>query len=171
MPDLPPSKRSQAERRALVGFAKLARTLGDGSLRFQSRDKAKAPDGNPFFGPETGAGSSGIGYAELQVTSNFSFLRGASHPDELVAAAAALGHQAIAITDRNSFAGIVRAHQAAKTVGVRLVVGVRLDLVDGTSLLAYPEDRPAYGQLTPLLTLVKPRAPKGEAHAADAEAL
>jgi error-prone DNA polymerase len=59
-------------------------------------------------------------YAELQVTSNFSFLRGASHPDELVLTAAALDHQAIAITDRNSFAGIVRAHHAAKVVGFRL---------------------------------------------------
>ena len=77
-------------------------------------------------------------YAELQVTTNFSFLRGASHPDELVLTAAALGHRAIAITDRNSFAGIVRAHHAAKEVGIRLVVGCRLDLADGTSLLAYP---------------------------------
>ena len=103
-------------------------------------------------------------YAELQVTTNFSFLRGASHPDELVLSAAALGHQAIAITDRNSFAGIVRAHHAAKEVGVRLVVGCRLDLRDGTSLLAYPEDRDAYGRLTRLLTLGKRRAPKGECH-------
>jgi error-prone DNA polymerase len=103
-------------------------------------------------------------YAELQVTSNFSFLRGASHPDELVQQAAALGLAAIAITDRNSFAGIVRAHQAAKDAGLRLVVGVRLDLRDGTSLLAFPEDRAAYGRLTRLLTLGKRRAPKGECH-------
>jgi error-prone DNA polymerase len=103
-------------------------------------------------------------YAELQVTTNFSFLRGAAHPDELVLAAAALGHQAIAITDRNSFAGIVRAHHAAQKVGIRLVVGCRLDLSDGTSLLAYPQDRAAYGRLTRLLTLGKRRAPKGECH-------
>jgi error-prone DNA polymerase len=103
-------------------------------------------------------------YAELQVTTNFSFLRGASHPDELVLTAAALGHQATAITDRNSFAGIVRAHHAAKEVGIRLVVGCRLDLRDGTSLLAYPTDRAAYGRLTRLLTLGKRRAPKGECH-------
>ena len=103
-------------------------------------------------------------YAELQVTSNFSFLRGASHPDELVMTAAALGHQAIAITDRNSVAGLVRAHQAAKSAGIRLVIGVRLDLGDGTSLLAYPQDRAAYGRLTRLLTLGKRRAPKGECH-------
>ena len=105
-----------------------------------------------------------IGYAELQVTTNFSFLRGASHPDELVLTAAALGHQAIAITDRNSFAGMVRAHHAAKEVGIRLVVGCCLCLSDGTSLLAYPTDRAAYGRLTRLLTLGKRRAPKGECH-------
>ncbi len=98
------------------------------------------------------------------MTSNFSFLRGASHPDELVLTAAALGHPAIAITDRNSFAGIVRAHHAAKVVGIRLVVGCRLDLRDGSSLLAYPTDRAAYGRLTRLLTLGKRRAPKGECH-------
>ncbi|MGC2414488.1 MAG: PHP domain-containing protein, partial [Stellaceae bacterium] len=101
-------------------------------------------------------------YAELQVTSNFSFLRGASHPDELVRTAAALGHKAIAITDRNSVAGLVRAHQAAKSAGIHLVIGVRLDLGGGTSLLAYPQDRAAYGRLTRLLTLGKRRAPKGE---------
>jgi error-prone DNA polymerase len=103
-------------------------------------------------------------YAELQVTTNFSFLRGASHPDELVVTAAALAHQAIAITDHNSLAGIVRAHHAAKEVGIRLVVGCRLDLRDGTSLLVFPEDRAAYGRLTRLLTRGKRRAPKGECH-------
>jgi len=103
-------------------------------------------------------------YAELQVTTNFSFLRGASHPDELVLTAAALGHSAIAITDRNSLAGVVRAHHAAKQVGLRLVVGGRLDLRDGTSLLVFPEDRAAYGRLARLLTLGKRRAPKGECH-------
>ncbi|HEY1795210.1 MAG TPA: error-prone DNA polymerase [Stellaceae bacterium] len=103
-------------------------------------------------------------YAELQVTTNFSFLRGGSHPHELAERAAALGLAAIAVTDRNSFAGIVRAWQAARRAGIRLVVGVRLDLRDGTSLLAFPEDRAAYGRLTTLLTLGKRRAPKGECH-------
>jgi error-prone DNA polymerase len=105
---------------------------------------------------------SDLGYAELQVTSNFSFLRGAAHPNELVATAAALGHRAIAITDRNSLAGIVRAHQAAIEVGLRLLVGCRLDLGNGASLLVFPEDRAAYGRLTRLLTLGKRRAPKGD---------
>jgi error-prone DNA polymerase len=103
-------------------------------------------------------------YAELQVTTNFSFLRGGSHPHELVERAAALGLAAVAVTDRNSVAGIVRAYQAAKRVDIRLVVGVRLDLRDGTSLIAFPEDRAAYGRLTTLLTLGKRRAPKGECH-------
>ena len=69
-----------------------------------------------------------IRYAELQVTTNFSFLRGASHPEELVVTAAALGLSAIGITDRNTLAGVVRAHVVAKQVGIRLVVGARLDL-------------------------------------------
>ncbi|HEY3910329.1 MAG TPA: error-prone DNA polymerase [Stellaceae bacterium] len=101
-------------------------------------------------------------YAELQVTTNFSFLRGAAHPAELVLTAAALGHGAIAITDCNSLAGVVRAHQAAKEAGLRLVVGCRLALGDGPGLLAFPQDRAAYGRLTRLLTLGKRRARKGE---------
>src|SRR5258706_15173392 len=68
------------------------------------------------------------------------------------------------MADRNSVAGIVRADHAAKTIGIRLVIGARLDLGDGTSLLAYPQDRAAYGRLTRLLTLGKRRAPKGECH-------
>ena len=71
-------------------------------------------------------------YAELQVTTHFSFLRGASSAEELFAAAAMLGIPALGVVDRNSLAGIVRAHEAAKVTGVRLVVGCRLDLEDGT---------------------------------------
>ena len=68
-------------------------------------------------------------YAELQITSNFSFLRGGSHPEELVLRAAELGLSAFALTDRNTLAGVVRAHIAAKEVGIRFVVGARLDLM------------------------------------------
>ena len=72
-------------------------------------------------------------YTELQVTSNFTFLRGASHPEELAEQAAALGYTEIAITDRNSFAGVVRAHVAAKKAGIRLMVGCRIvQRSDGT---------------------------------------
>src|SRR5205823_9797099 len=140
-------------------FDRLSRLIGDGSLRPHGDKPARKIPSSRGPGP-----SPAPAYAELQVASNFSFLRGASHPDELVVTAAALGHAAIAITDRNSFAGIVRAHHAAKTIGIRLVIGVRLDLRDGTSLLAYPQDRAAYGRLTRLLTLGKRRAPKGECH-------
>jgi error-prone DNA polymerase len=83
-------------------------------------------------------------YVELQVTSNFSFLRGASHPEEFIEQAAAYGYTEIAITDRNTFAGIVRAHAAAKKVGIRLIPGCRLDLIDAPSLLAYPINLSGY---------------------------
>ena len=105
-----------------------------------------------------------MSYIELQVTSNFSFLRGASHPEELVEQAAAYGYSAIAITDRNTFAGIVRAHAAAKLKGIRLIPGCRLDLLDGHSLLAYPTDQEAYSRLSGLLTIGNLRAEKGECH-------
>src|ERR1700722_11512398 len=105
-----------------------------------------------------------MSYAELQVTTHFSFLRGVSSPDELFAAAALLGIPALGVTDRNSLASMVRAHEAAKTTGVRLIVGCRLDLQCGTSLLVYPTDRRAYARLCRLLTLGKKRAGKGACH-------
>ena len=92
-------------------------------------------------------------YAELQCASHFSFLRGASSADELFATAAALGIEALAITDRNSLAGMVRAHMAAKATGVRLIVGCRLILADGTDLLVYPTDRAAYAMIRKADTL------------------
>jgi error-prone DNA polymerase len=101
-------------------------------------------------------------YAELQCTSHFSFLRGASSCDELFAQAALMGIEALGIVDRNSLAGIVRAHEAAKATGIRLVVGCRLDLVDGTSVLVYPTDRPAYARLCRLLSLGKKRDGKAQ---------
>lgn len=111
-------------------------------------------------------------YAELQATSHFSFLRGASSAEEIFATAAVLGIEAVAIVDRNSLAGIVRAYEASKTTGVRLIVGCRLDLDDGMSLLVYPTDRASYGRLCRLLSLGKGRAGKGkcELHWADVAA-
>lgn len=103
-------------------------------------------------------------YTELQVTSNFTFLRGASHPEEMVEKAAMLGYGEMAITDRNSFAGIVRAHAAAKKNHIRIIVGCRLDLMDGISMLAYPANKKAYSQLSNLLTTGNLRAEKGECH-------
>jgi error-prone DNA polymerase len=101
-------------------------------------------------------------YAELEVTTNFSFLRSASHPEELAQTAAALGLSAVAVADRNTLAGVVRAHEAAKKSGIRLVVGARLDLADAPSLLCFPTDRAAYGRLSKLITLGRRRAPKGD---------
>jgi error-prone DNA polymerase len=105
-------------------------------------------------------------YAELGAATNFSFLRGASHPEEMVARAAELGLAGLGIADRNSLAGVVRAHVYAREnrlEGLRVVVGARLVFRDGTpEMLAYPRDRAAYGRLCRLLTTGNLRAPKGE---------
>ena len=107
-------------------------------------------------------GMSSTSYAELQCTSNFSFLRGASHPEELAMQAKHLGLSAIAVTDRNTLAGIVRAHAAAKDAELPFIVGARLDLAEPEiSLLAYPTNRAAYGALCRLLSLGQRRAEKG----------
>ena len=127
-----------------------------------------------------------IKYAELQAISNFSFLEGASHPEELVLQAAALGLHALGIADRAGVSGLVRGHLAAKAQGLKFLPGMRLDLAPGaprgdprskferghpvapgalsglaTSVLVYPTDRDAWGRLMRLLTLGKRRAPKG----------
>ena len=97
-------------------------------------------------------------FAELLATSNFSFLRSGSHPEELVSAAMALGLSGIGIADRNSFAGVVRGYVAHRDMqeqhpDFRYVVGVRLAFADGTpDIVAYPTDREAYGRLCRLLS-------------------
>lgn len=103
-----------------------------------------------------------MGFAELAACSNFSFLHGASHPDEMIAQAHALGLEAIGLADRNSFAGVVRAHLAAKEAGIRFHPGTRLVTRCGFELIAYPKNRRAYGQLCRLLTDANFRAIKGE---------
>ena len=104
------------------------------------------------------------GFAELAALSNFSFLDGASHPQELVVAAKALGHTAIGIADHNSFAGLVRGTVAAEQAGVQFVPGARVTLLDGCTYLAWPTDRAAYGRLSHLLSTGRMEAPKGECH-------
>uniref|UniRef100_UPI0026F282BF error-prone DNA polymerase n=2 Tax=Phenylobacterium aquaticum TaxID=1763816 RepID=UPI0026F282BF len=107
-------------------------------------------------------------YAELQAATNFSFLRGASHPSELMMTGEALGLEAVGICDRNSLAGVVRAWREVQDLRaggarIRALTGCRLDFVDGTpSLLCYPTDREAYGRLTRLLSAGQLRAQKGE---------
>ncbi len=105
-----------------------------------------------------------MSYTELQITTNFSFLRGGSHPEEMVEQALALGYKEIAITDRNTLAGIVRAHIAAKNKNIRIIPACRLDLLDGLSLLAYPTDKEAYARLSALLSEGNQRAEKGQCH-------
>ena len=106
-----------------------------------------------------------MSYAELSATSNFTFLTGASHAHELVSRAKELGLAAPAITDVNTFAGIVRGHAAAKELDLRYVVGVRLRITDGPDILAYPKTRIAYSNLCRLLTFGKRRTTKGKCFA------
>ena len=137
----------------------MSTTRAEGSTTVTGRSEART-GGSP-----AGAGGSSAwagGSAELQVTSNFSFLRGASHPEELVEQAHALGYRALALTDRNTLAGVVRAYHAARETDLRFIAGARLDLVDGPSLLCLPVSRKGYGRLARLITRGRRRAPKGE---------
>ena len=99
-------------------------------------------------------------YAELHCLSNFSFLRGASHPEELVERAAALGYRALAITDECSLAGAVRAHQAAKECGLKLILGTEI-VFENAKLVLLASDRKAYGAISSLITLGRRRSKKG----------
>lgn len=101
-------------------------------------------------------------YAELHCRTNFSFLEGASHADELVARAVELGYTALAITDRNSLAGVVRAHAAAKQSALRLIMGAEVVPTDGLPIVLLATDRAAYGNLARLLTVGRRRAEKGD---------
>lgn len=100
-------------------------------------------------------------YVELHAKSNFSFLEGASHAHELVEQAASMGYAGLAITDRNSLAGVVRGHTAARDAGFPYYVGCELNFTDFPSLLVWPMNRAGYGALCRLLTLGRGRAEKG----------
>jgi len=101
-------------------------------------------------------------YAELHCLTNFSFLRSASHPQELVQQAAALGYTALAITDECSLAGVVKAYVAAKACGLHLIIGAEFRLMENVTVLALAMDRTGYSELSALITLARRRAPKGE---------
>ena len=102
------------------------------------------------------------GYAELHCISNFTFLRGTSHPEELAVQAAKLGYAALAVTDECSVAGVVRAHVAAKEVGLKLTVGSEFRLENGLRLTLLAPSLAGYGELCELITLARRRSPKGE---------
>jgi error-prone DNA polymerase len=99
-------------------------------------------------------------YAELHCLSNFSFLRGASHPEELVSRAQALGYRALALTDECSLAGAVRAHQQAKECGLPLILGTEI-LAEGVKLVLLAADRRSYGAISSLITTGRRRSKKG----------
>ncbi len=101
-------------------------------------------------------------YAELHCLSCYSFLRAASHPHELVERAAKLGYAALAVTDECSLAGIVKAHVAAKEHGIKLIVGSEFNLAEGVRLVALAPSRPAYSELSGLISMARRRSPKGE---------
>ena len=103
-----------------------------------------------------------MSYAELHCLSNYSFLRGASHPDELVARAAACGYTALAITDECSLAGVVKAHVAAKQHGIKLIIGSEFNLTENIKLVALAPNRAAYAELSGLISRSRRRSPKGE---------
>ena len=100
-------------------------------------------------------------YAELHCISNFSFLRGASHPEELVEQAHELGYTALAITDECSFAGVVRAHVAAKKLGLHLIIGTEIHLADGPCLVLLAQNQTAYSEISQLITIGRRRCEKG----------
>lgn len=106
--------------------------------------------------------SKGVRYAELHCKTNYSFLEGASHADELVARASELSLQALAITDRNSLAGVVRAHVAAKEAKLKLLIGAEIVPVDGPAIVLLATDRKAYARLSRLISAGRRRAAKGE---------
>lgn len=116
----------------------------------------------PGSSPSRATPSDGSRYAELHCRTNFSFLEGASHPDELVDQAASIGLTALAITDRNSVAGVVRAHVAAKGAGLKLVIGAEITPHDSASVLLWAMHREGYASLCRLITLGRRQAPKGE---------
>ena len=103
-----------------------------------------------------------IHYAELRCKSNFSFLRGASHADELVERAVRLNYHALAIADRHTLAGVVRMHQAAKERGLTLIIGAEIVPIDGPTIALYAMDRAGYGRLAQLITKGRLRCPKGK---------
>ena len=103
-------------------------------------------------------------YAELHCKTNFSFLMGASHAEELALRAKELGYHALAVTDLNSLAGVVRAHIVAKEQGLKLLIGAELTPADAPAVVVWATDRKAYGRLSRLLTVGRRRAEKGECH-------
>ncbi|NNJ24225.1 error-prone DNA polymerase [Alienimonas chondri] len=146
---------AQPDGKGTVAFTKAGLTPPSGTLYPAVAGRAPRTDPPP---ESPGAGAN---YAELRCRSNFTFLEGASHPDELVQTAAALGYAALAVTDVNTLAGVVRAHVAAKKVGLKLLVGAEVVCRDAPPCVLLAEDRAGYANLSKLLTVGRRRAEKG----------
>src|SRR3954453_3672319 len=108
-------------------------------------------------------------YAELHCKTNYSFLEGASHADELVATAREHGYAALAVTDRDSLAGVVRAHVAAKEHSLKLIIGAEIHPSDAPPVVLWAPDRRAYARLCRLITVGRRRAEKGSCELALAD--
>ncbi len=141
-------------------------------ISIQIRDQA------PLYLGKPGHHIVPVGYAELHCISNYSFLRGASHPEELVQQAHELGYQAIAITDECSYSGLVKAHKTAKTLGIKLICGAEFilqDLVHGAEpgpssrLILLAKNRQSYGQISSLISKLRRRSEKGSYVLSDAD--
>ena len=143
MPDPPPPKRRQVQ-----------------NCESQGDLQSDATNGHATTSSKTTHTS--VRYAELHCRTNFSFLEAASHPDELIGRAAELGYEALAVTDRNSLAGVVQAHTAAKSAGLKLLVGAEVTPVDAAPVILLATNRAAYGRLSKLITCGRRAAPKGE---------
>ena len=161
----PPSSARASVRQTRFPSAAALRRLAKTGEGSGLRGSRMADGGRTARGPRTvsreGSGGEAARYAELEAISSYSFLRGASHPEELVRRAADLGLEALGVADHDSLAGAVRVHTAARVTGLRSIAGARLDLADAPSVLAYPCDRAAYGRLSRLLTEGKARAAGG----------
>ncbi len=150
---------ARAHRKRLVGRRRrCARLLPDRARRQLRLGLPRSQDGRVV--PARVLGMS-AGYAELHCLSNFSFLRGASHADELVAQAKALGYAALAITDECSMAGVVRAHEATKKIGLPLIIGAEFQLADGPKLVLLAENHDGYSGICGLITRARRRSVKG----------
>ncbi|MEY3176667.1 MAG: Error-prone polymerase, partial [Planctomycetota bacterium] len=147
MPDPPPSKRRSRATQQNSG------AVVSGPVSQPASEAASSA------GPELPQLS--IPYAELHCRTNYSFLEGASHADELAARAKELGYAALAVTDRNSLAGVVRAHVAAKEAGLKLLVGAEIIPEDGAAVVLLARDRAGYGRLSRLITTGRRRSEKG----------
>ncbi len=167
MPDLPDPDRRKHPARILFP---LERAADDAARQHEPQDDLPNEDAaDRRTASSANPQSLFPSYIELRCKTNFSFLRGASHPEELVERAMALGYPALGVADVNTLAGVVRAHCAAQAAGLKLLIGSEVRPVDGPPVTLYAINRTGYGRLARLITVGRRRAKKGECHLANAD--